>query len=70
MERICDDMLMHSRVLFWAPLYYAYVAYKEEKRDEVLKENERLDFGGDRRQAYSDSPLYTDAKTPLMQSQR
>lgn len=63
-------MLMAASVLFWAPLYYAYLAYTDEKRNEVLKENERLDFGSNRREIYTDSPLYTDAKTPLLQSQR
>lgn len=29
-----------------------------------------MDFGSNRRESYTDSPLYTDAKTPLLQSQR
>ncbi|OAL03626.1 hypothetical protein IQ06DRAFT_374740 [Phaeosphaeriaceae sp. SRC1lsM3a] len=57
-------------VLFWAPLYYAYLAVKDEKRNEILKENETLHFGNNRRSEYTDGPLYADApeKTPLLQS--
>lgn len=65
-----DCVLTSSSVLFWAPLYYAYLEWREEKENEVLKENERLDFSNDRCQTHTDSPLYTDAKTPLLQSQR
>jgi hypothetical protein len=55
---VCAELTISS-VLFYAPLYYAYISWKEGKS------MEGLNFEDNRRTSYTDSP----EKTPLLRQE-